>query len=84
MELAQRKFQRQVATIADKMELPVNFPRLFVLDFISEKEKQEMALKKDKELQDKEFAKNNERKTPLEVLTEEQQLSVKQKPLFGV
>ena len=47
LELAQRKFQRQVATIADRMELSVNYPRLFVLDFITQDEKRKIARKRD-------------------------------------
>jgi len=38
LELAQRKFVRQVIQYADAMET-CPFPRLFVLDFLSEEEK---------------------------------------------
>ena len=38
MELAQRKFLRQVIQYADAMEMSP-FPRLFVLDFLSDEEK---------------------------------------------
>ena len=41
LELAQRKFLRQVIQYADAMESSV-FPRLFVLDFLSDEEKKSL------------------------------------------
>jgi hypothetical protein len=39
LELAQRKFLREITSYADSMEIGP-FPRLFVLDFLSKEEKQ--------------------------------------------
>ena len=43
LELAQRKFLRQVIQYADAMEMSP-FPRLFVLDFLSDEEKASLIL----------------------------------------